>query len=175
MRCRASSRPGSRPFSGRCATTVLRWGLPEGQDAASLMAAGLCRLRPGLLRTAFKQLFSARKPDWERFDGIFDAFWLGKRVRSRSIATGSAKAANNPSLKSLPNSQAERRTGGDTAMDQIPSADEAPGERAGEGRMEGASRADNLAEIDFRKLADPARSSRPMPPRRGSPKRCARG
>lgn len=130
-------------------------GLQEGQDAASLMAAGYAA-RPGLLRTAFKQLFSARKPDWERFDSIFDAFWLGKRVRSRSIATGSAKAANNPSLKSLPNSQAEPRTGGDTAMDQIPSADEAPGERAGEGRMEGASRADNLAEIDFRKLADPA-------------------
>ena len=40
-------------------------------------------------------------------------------------------------------------------MDQVPSADDAPGERAGEGRMEGASRADNLAEIDFRKLADP--------------------
>src|ERR1700733_8578510 len=29
------------------------------------------------------------------------------------------------------------------------------GHRAGEGRMEGASRADNLAEVDFRKLADP--------------------
>ena len=130
-------------------------GLQEGQDAASLMAAGYAA-RPGLLRTAFKQLFSARKSDWERFDGIFDAFWLGQRVRSRSITTGSATAANNPSLKSLPNRQPEPRAGGDAAMDQIPSADEAPGERAGEGRMEGASRADNLAETDFRKLADPA-------------------
>jgi uncharacterized protein with von Willebrand factor type A (vWA) domain len=130
-------------------------GLQEGQDAASLMAAGYAA-RPGLLRTAFKQLFSARKPDWERFDGIFDAFWLGKRVRSRSVATGSAKAASNPSLKNLPNHETEPRAGGDTAMDQVPSVDEAPGEDAGEGRMEGASRADNLAETDFRKLADPA-------------------
>src|ERR1700736_3188840 len=69
-------------------------GLQEGQDAASLMAAGYAE-RPGLLRSAFKHLFSARKSDWDRFDGIFDAFWLGKRVRSRSTAVGSPKAANN--------------------------------------------------------------------------------
>src|SRR3984885_15293961 len=82
-------------------------GLQEGQDAASLMAAGFAA-KPGLLRSALKHLFSARKSDWERFDGIFDAFWLGKRVRSRSMTMGSAKAANNPSLKSLPNNSAEQ-------------------------------------------------------------------
>jgi uncharacterized protein len=128
-------------------------GLHEGRDAASLMAAGYAE-RPGLLRIAFKHLFSARKSDWEKFDGLFDAFWLGRRVKSRSITTGSAKPANNPSLKSLQDSQSER-TGNEAATDQIPSADEAPGDRSGEGRMEGASRADNLAEVDFRKLADP--------------------
>jgi uncharacterized protein len=129
-------------------------GLQEGQDAAALMTEGYVR-RPGLLRSAFKHLFSARKSDWEKFDGIFDGFWLGKRVRSRSITTGSAKAANNPSLKSLPNSPPEQAAGGETAIDQVPSADGADSDRSGEGRMEGASRADNLAEIDFRKMADP--------------------
>lgn len=130
-------------------------GLAEGQDAASLMAAGYVA-KPGLLRSAFKHLFSARKSDWEKFDGIFDAFWLGKRVRSRSTTTGSAKSANNPSLKSLPNTRPEPRIGGDTAMDQIPSGDGADDvDRSGEGRMEGASRADQLSEIDFRKMADP--------------------
>jgi len=128
-------------------------GLHEGRDAAALMAAGYAE-KPGLLRSAFKHLFSARKSEWEKFDGIFDAFWLGKRVRSRSITMGSSKAANNPSLKSLQNNQSQA-TGSDAATDQIPSGDEAPQERAGEGRMEGASRADNIAEIDFRKLADP--------------------
>jgi uncharacterized protein with von Willebrand factor type A (vWA) domain len=128
-------------------------GLHEGRDAAALMAAGYAET-PGLLRVAFKHLFSARKSDWDRFDGLFDAFWLGRRVKSRSITTGSAKPANNPSLKSLQDSQSER-TGNEAATDQIPSADEAPGDRSGEGRMEGASRADNLAEVDFRKLADP--------------------
>jgi uncharacterized protein len=129
-------------------------GLQEGQDAASLMAAGFAA-KPGLLRSALKHLFSARKSDWERFDGIFDAFWLGKRVRSRSLTTGSTKAANSPSLKNLQDNRSEP-SGGEAATDQIPSADDdAPEDRAGEGRREGASRADNLSEIDFRKMADP--------------------
>jgi uncharacterized protein with von Willebrand factor type A (vWA) domain len=129
-------------------------GPREGQDAASLMAAGFAE-KPSLLRSALKHLFSARKSDWDKFDGIFDAFWLGKRVRSRSLTMGSAKAANSPSLKNLRDRNSEP-TGSEAAADQIPSADdEAPEGRAGEGRMEGASRADNLAEIDFRKMADP--------------------
>jgi len=129
-------------------------GLQEGRDAASLMAAGYAE-KPGLLRSAFKHLFSARKSDWEKFDGLFDAFWLGKRVKSRSLTMGSAKAANSPSLKSLQDQPSEA-AGSELATDQIPSAgDDAPEERAGEGRMEGASRADNLSEVDFRRMADP--------------------
>src|ERR1700716_2298951 len=117
-------------------------GLQEGQDAASLMAAGYAE-KPGLLRSALKHLFSARKSDWDRFDGIFDAFWLGKRVRSRSLIIGSAKAANSPSLKSFKHNT-RGAAGGEGATAQMPSADDAPEHRAGEGRMEGASRSDNL-------------------------------
>jgi uncharacterized protein with von Willebrand factor type A (vWA) domain len=127
-------------------------GLAEGRDAAALMASGYAA-KPGLLRSALKHLFSARKSDWDKFDGIFDAFWLGRRVRSRSMALGSSKAANNPSLKGLQDAGA-RGDGHQSATDQIPSSDDAP-QASGEGRMEGASRAENLAEIDFRKLADP--------------------
>jgi uncharacterized protein len=129
-------------------------GLQEGRDAASLMAAGYAE-KPGSLRSALKHLFSARKSDWDKFDGIFDAFWLGKRVKSRSLTMGSAKAANSPSLKSLQDRTSEP-AGSELATDQIPTAgDVAPEDRAGEGRMEGASRADNLAEVDFRNMADP--------------------
>jgi uncharacterized protein with von Willebrand factor type A (vWA) domain len=127
-------------------------GLAEGRDAASLMASGYAA-KPGLLRSALKHLFSARKSDWDKFDGLFDAFWLGKRVRSRSTTMGAAKAASSPSLKNLQDAGGTR--GSATATDQVPSADDAPEGRGGEGRMEGASRAENLAEIDFRKLADP--------------------
>jgi uncharacterized protein len=128
-------------------------GLHEGRDAAALMMEGYVE-KPALLRSAFKHLFSARKSDWERFDGLFDAFWLGKRVRSRSPTKGSAKAANSPSLKSLQDKGSEP-TGSESATDRIPSSEDPPEGSAGEGRKEGASRADNLAEIDFRKMADP--------------------
>src|ERR1700731_3999235 len=121
-------------------------GLHEGRDAAALIAAGYAE-KPALLRSAFKHLFSARKSDWEKFDGLFDAFWLGKRVRSRSVTMGSTKAANSPSLKSLQQQKSERG-GNEAATDQVPSTDDAPEGHSGEGRMEGASRAENLAEID---------------------------
>lgn len=130
-----------------------RVGLAEGQDAAALMAAGYAA-RPSLLRSAFRHLFSARKSDWDKFDGLFDAFWMGKRVRSRSRTMGSAPGANSPSLKSMQEARAELG-GTQSATDQIPSSDDAPDSHGGEGRMEGASRAENLAELDFRKLADP--------------------
>ena len=118
------------------------------------MAAGYAE-RPGLLRSAFKHLFSARKSDWEKFDGLFDAFWLGKRVKSRSLIMGAAKAANSPSLKSLQDNASAPKAG-EAATDRIPTSDDdAQDDRAGEGRREGASLADNLSEVDFRKMADP--------------------
>ncbi|WP_315803262.1 VWA domain-containing protein [Bradyrhizobium sp. SZCCHNS3002] len=126
-------------------------GLAEGQDAAVVMSAGYAD-KPGLLRSAFKHLFSARKSEWDRFDGLFDAFWLGRRVRSRSLVAGSPQAANSPSLKTLQDAGGARGPQG--ATDQIPS-DETPREASGEGRSEGASRIEMLADTDFRKLADP--------------------
>jgi len=148
----------SRLLSGRLAAFLrtlrdngFAVGLAEGQDAASLLASGYAATS-GLLRSAFKHLFSARKSDWDKFDGIFDAFWLGKRVRSRSMAIGSSQSARNPSLKSMQDDAV--RGGGQSTTDQVPSSDDAP-TRGGEGRMEGASRVKDLAEVDFRKLADP--------------------
>jgi uncharacterized protein with von Willebrand factor type A (vWA) domain len=117
------------------------------------MAAGFAE-KPSLLRSALKHLFAARKSDWDKFDGIFDAFWLGKRLRSRSLTAGATKAANSPSLKSLQDKRSEP-TGREAATDQISSTDDAPEGRAGEGRAEGASRAENLSEVDFRRMADP--------------------
>jgi uncharacterized protein with von Willebrand factor type A (vWA) domain len=128
-------------------------GLQEGQDAAMLIAGGYAA-RPALLRSAFRHLFTSRKAEWDRFDGLFDAFWLRHRVRSRSVATSAAKAANSPSLKSLQERPADQ-AGGDRLPDQIPSGDDDGAEHSGEGRMEGASLVDNLTETDFRNMAQP--------------------
>ena len=128
-------------------------GLAEGRDAAAAIAAGYA-VRPALLRSALKHLFSTRKTDWDKFDGIYDAFWLGKRVRPRSVVTGAATAARNPSLKALQDKGTSQALD-QSATDQVPTADDVPEEGGGQGRMEGASRAENLGEVDFRKLADP--------------------
>lgn len=128
-------------------------GLGEGQDAATLMASGIAA-KPELMRSAFKHLFCARKDDWDRFDGLFDAFWLGKRVRSRTTVSGGSTPTGNRQtvMRDDAATKAEALMG-----DQVTPQDEADdGEAGGEGRMEGASRADSLAETDFRKLADPA-------------------
>src|SRR5271156_4991827 len=98
-------------------------GLAEGRDAASLMASGYAA-KPGLLRSAFKHLFSGRKSDWEKFDGLFDAFWLGRGGRERSAPVGAAKAGNNPSLKRQQDAKSQPPAGG-AATDQIPTSDEA--------------------------------------------------
>ena len=149
----------SRLLSGRLAAflqtlraNAFAVGLREGQDAAALLAAGYGE-RPGLLRSAFKHLFSARKADWEKFDGIFDAFWLRRGVRSRLAAAGGSGNLRNPSVRTLQNAASAR----DGVLDQVPSVDEAgTQERAGEGRAEGASRAETIATTDFRRFSDPA-------------------
>ena len=105
-------------------------GLSEGQDAALLMTAGYVQ-KPGLLRRAFKHLFSTSRSEWERFDGLFDAFWLGKRVRSRTTVSGTTKPSGNPSLKSLTDNRA--KTDGAAATDQVPSSDDAGEDQQGEG------------------------------------------
>jgi len=141
-------------FLGTLRENAFPVGLREGQDAAALMAAGFAK-SPALLRSAFKHLFSARKTDWEKFDAIFDAFFLRRHVRSRSTVAGSANGASNPTLKSMKEAGA-RREGHRALLDRVSSPDEGGRETAGEGRMEGASRIENLAETDFRKIADPA-------------------
>lgn len=129
-------------------------GAREGQDAAALLAAGYGR-KQGLMRAAFKHLFCARKSDWETFDGIFDAFWTGKRARSRVSAAGlPASAQRSPALKNLADKAAEGAGG---AVDRLPSVEGAEdGRRSGEGRAEGASGTETLGAADFRKLSDPA-------------------
>ncbi len=142
-------------FIGTLRNSDFTVGLREGQDAAAILAAGYGD-RPDVLRSAFKHLFSARKSDWDRFDGLFDAFWLGKRVRSLVASSTVGASANNPSVKSLrggPSAEAPR-----ASIDQVTadSGDDEDG-RSGEGRAEGASRTESLDEVDFRRLDNPAR------------------
>src|SRR5262245_22701676 len=128
-------------------------GLREGQDAAAILAAGYAD-RPDVLRSAFKHLFSARKGDWDKFDGLFDAFWLGRRVRPRVASSGASANASNPSVKPMRSNASAEAPGG--SIDQMKSGGGFDAEdRRGEGRAEGASHAENLDEVDFRRLNNP--------------------
>lgn len=132
-------------------------GLPEAQDAAALMAAGYARSAKRL-REAFKHLLCANRSEWERFDGLFDAFWLGRRVRSRTRITGSAPSTGNPLLKTL-NERGAAGTAAE-AVDQIQIQGEESVDQSGKGRMEGVSVVESLARTDFRKFANPQDAER---------------
>ena len=128
-------------------------GLAETRDALAIVA-GPSGARASALKPALRTLFCATHSDWERFDDIFDAVWLGRHMRQARTLAGAPNAA--PSAKrqlgeptpsqgetGLPD-RTERRseTEGDVTAD-------------GHGRREGASRFDNLATTDMRHIVDP--------------------
>jgi uncharacterized protein with von Willebrand factor type A (vWA) domain len=128
-------------------------GLAETRDALAILA-GPPGARAATLKSALRALFCATHSDWERFDEIFDAFWLGRHMRqARTLAGaptgGQVRArrlgeAGPQGATGLPD-RTERRSDGDA---------DAAGD--GRGRREGASRAENLATVDMRHIVDPA-------------------
>src|SRR5262245_30044079 len=130
-------------------------GLKESEDAARVLASAV-GTRAVTLRAALKALFCARRSDWDKFDNLFDAHWLGRGVRRVVKMTPHARAsatttARWPQAPEGPRAQAR-------GIGELTSgSDSGPLQKPGEarGRMEGASRAEHLAETDFRKIADP--------------------
>ena len=129
-------------------------GLKEGADAALVLASPLAARRDSL-RAALKALACARRSDWKRFDAVFDAFWLGHGVRRVIPLASDAGSARRSEQRQLagPDAEQQRQTG---LAEQIPGGDgEADHDAGPTGRMQGASRAERLAETDFRKIDDP--------------------
>ncbi len=128
-------------------------GLAETRDALSILASPAAR-RPGTLSAAFRALFCATHGDWQRFEEIFQAYWLGRGLRRRQQISGSPterrKAQRQFSAPGVPQErpglpdQTERREG--------PEHDN-PAD--GRGRRGGATRAENLGATDLRHIADP--------------------
>ncbi|MBI3699737.1 MAG: VWA domain-containing protein [Afipia sp.] len=125
-------------------------GLAEIGDALTILSGPDAAL-PSRLRPAMRALFCSNRGDWEKFDEIFDAFWLGHGVKSAARHSGHLQK-NPPGLQSktgdtsgnpdgVPD-RTERRDGG-TEVDS-----------SGTGKREGASRAELLAKADFRYIAD---------------------
>lgn len=123
-------------------------GLAESRDALAILAMnGLDR--PHLVKGALRALLCGRRSDQDRFDEIFEAFWLGRGVKTR-FRTSSAQAGSmQGKAQTLVGAS---QPGPALAVDR--QAQEIVAEAAA-ARREGASRQHALATTDFRKLADP--------------------
>jgi len=127
-----------------------RLGLAEAGDALAVLAApGMGR--PSALKPALRALLCGRRSDWDAFDELFDAFWLGRGVKSR-VASSFAGAPVEPSLGAP---ALHKGASHGPASDVVRGAGDAEVEAEPSGRREGASRFESLERTDFRRIADP--------------------
>jgi len=128
-------------------------GPSEGRDALRI-ASAIDLSRPGQLRGALRPLLAQRRDDAQRFDTLFDAYWLRRGVKrgGRPAATGSTAATTGPRPMSgtLPERMAGLADSVSRAANDHPDAGSSTTLRRG-----GASAAEALARTDFRHLDQP--------------------
>jgi len=128
-------------------------GLAETRDALEILA-GPPGARAATLKPALRALFCATHSDWERFDEIFDAFWLGRHMR-QALTLAGAPTGGQARARRLGEAGPQGETGLPDRTERRPDGDsDAAGD--GRGRREGASSAENLAAVDMRHIVDPA-------------------
>jgi uncharacterized protein with von Willebrand factor type A (vWA) domain len=127
-------------------------GLAETGDALAVLTAPVAT-KPASLKPALRALFCATHSDWERFDEIFDAYWLRRGIRQARTLAGTA-LENRAPVKQL--KDVSPRGDNPGMPDHVERRNE-EGEFAGDGRgkREGASRHENLAGTDLRHIVDP--------------------
>lgn len=123
-------------------------GLAETRDAVAILASP-AGLRPSWLRPAFRALFCATRSDWQRFDEIFDAWWLRRGMRRIQPVQGGPQSPAQP--KQFPGEAAPQHRFGPSG------AGAGEGQEAGDrrDRHDAASSAEVLAAKDLRHIADP--------------------
>src|SRR5262249_9561526 len=99
-------------------------GLTETRDALVILTHSIAS-RPTSLRSAFRSLFCATHSDWERFDEIFDAHWLGFHMRRMHTLSGIAAESRTP---------ARRRSDTVTSQGSIGQPDHVERRKEGDGR-----------------------------------------
>jgi uncharacterized protein len=130
-----------------------RVGLAETRDALALLASPVAT-RPTALKPALRALFCATHSDWEKFDEIFDAFWLGRGRRQARVLSG-APGATPARPRRI--AEAGNREGPHGLPDHVQRRADDDGQSVaqGRGKREGATRAENLAATDLRHIVDP--------------------
>jgi uncharacterized protein with von Willebrand factor type A (vWA) domain len=128
-------------------------GLAETRDALAILASPAA-VRPAALQPAFRALFCAKHTDWERFDEIFQAYWLGRGIRRVQQVSGAA-GESRKALRRL--SEAGTPRGEMGAPDKVERRDGPEGDNPadGRGRRGGATQAETLGTTDLRHVTDP--------------------
>jgi uncharacterized protein len=126
-------------------------GLAEMRDALSILS-GPAAQRPSLFKPALRALFCSRQSDWEKFNEIFDAFWLMRGMKSATRISG-APQKSSAGLQTL--AGGNRGAGEQQNADHVDRQQGSETTEAGETRREGASRAEMLSTTDFRHLTQP--------------------
>ncbi|QFT32135.1 VWA domain containing CoxE-like protein [Labrenzia sp. THAF82] len=129
-------------------------GMAETSDALRLLQTPLVH-RQDRLKASFRTLFCGRLADWKKFDELFDAYWVGKGVKSGVKVSGTSPRKGMKTIRELVDAQGNRQ---DTIAGNVERQPGEEDEETGEtpsGRREGASIAENLGQIDFRKIEDP--------------------
>jgi uncharacterized protein with von Willebrand factor type A (vWA) domain len=128
-------------------------GLAETRDALAILTHSLAS-RPTSLKSAFRSLFCATHSDWERFDEIFDAYWLGAGMRQVRTLAGVAGESRIPVRRRADRTLSPGLLG---QPDHVERRKDGDGESAADGqaRREGASRSENLSSTDFRHITSP--------------------
>jgi uncharacterized protein len=126
-----------------------RIGLAETHDALAILASPAA-IQPALLKPALRALFCATHSDWDRFDEIFDAFWLGRNMRQRQVLSGTASA---PHARRVAEAHVPQQALG--LPDHVERRSDAEAPADGRGRRQGASRTEVLTATDLRHIVDP--------------------
>ncbi|WP_294532933.1 VWA domain-containing protein [uncultured Rhodoblastus sp.] len=124
-------------------------GLAESHDALRVLGAPDMTGRDGL-RVALRALFASRRADWDKFDAIFDAFWLAKATRGETRASDERRK---PPTRPPGAGETEAGGAGGEAGAAQGAMDEAADRRESDRRSRASAR-ESFMRTDFRHMLD---------------------
>jgi uncharacterized protein with von Willebrand factor type A (vWA) domain len=135
-------------------------GTRESADALAVIAAAGIEART-VLRAGLRALFASREAEWRRFDDLFDAYWLGRHLRTGARITPSLPQRQE-SRGFTPGDRGDTGADGPIRRSEHGTTADGPDDETGASRHErgGASTDERLGRTDFRHITDPAEQER---------------